>query len=128
MKKYFLFLLVIIICFGCAASLMHDITITKTDNGKSLYFKKGSQFSVVLDGNPTTGFSWYVTSLDTTIAAQTGAYDYQANTNLLGSPGKFTFKFHVKEAGSTILKFHYFRSFEKNVAPVDSFYINIIVK
>ncbi|MEQ1558122.1 MAG: protease inhibitor I42 family protein [Methyloglobulus sp.] len=41
--------------------------LTENDSGKTIELKVGDDLEVVLAGNPTTGYVWEVSSLDSTI-------------------------------------------------------------
>ena len=91
--------------------------------------KIGDTLEIILEGNPTTGYIWEKAEGDNAILFPHGDYKYtSAKTLLVGSGGKFVFTFQGAAPGKTKLHIIYHRTFEKNVAPVKSFEVMVIVK
>jgi inhibitor of cysteine peptidase len=74
-------------------------------------------FTIKLQSNPTTGYSWYLRGYDASlVTAQT--HHFQAATRqLVGAPGYELWTFHVKPAGftvpqQTVIRFVYARPWE----------------
>ena len=111
---------------GCKAQ---PVKISETDNGKSISVSVGNQLEVSLSGNPTTGYSWEVKSVDATILEQVGEPQFSSdNPNLVGSGGIQTFTFDVKKSGSVTLELIYHRPWETDVEPLQTFSIQVEVK
>ena len=111
----------------CETAELSNSQITKAENGKQVSIKAGTDFSLVLDGNPTTGYIWQIKSIDTSSVSQNGNYEYKSSSGLMGAPGKFTFKFKALNKSRSLLKLYYLRGWEKGIPPIDSFKVNIIV-
>lgn len=102
------------------------VNISAIDAGKTVNVVPSNQVNLTLEGNPTTGYSWAVAPDSTNLLKQNGAYVYQAdNSGMVGSGGKFIFKFDVTGLGAGKLKMIYHRPFETGVAPIQTFEVNI---
>ena len=88
----------------------------------------GDILEVMLKGNPTTGYMWEVASVDASILMQVGKTEFKADSKLLGAGGKIIMRFKAAGAGQTSLRLVYHRSFEKNVPPLKTFEVTIVVK
>lgn len=74
--------------------------------------QNGDEFTIILEGNPTTGYEWtwtindknHVELLDET---------YDSASSLIGAGGKYSFKFKVLSEGVSTIDFEYGRSFDK---------------
>ena len=112
--------------------LCSPVTIQKSekDSGSSLKMNRGDTLEIVLKANPTTGYRWEVASVDSTILKNTGV-EYKPDKvprGIVGSGGKSILRFRATKKGETDLKLIYHRPFEKNVPPVKTFELTIIVK
>jgi inhibitor of cysteine peptidase len=83
---------------------------------------------IVLEGNPTTGYTWDVTALDTAILVQRGEPEFKPDSNAVGSGGTFTFTFQAVNIGQTTLTLIYHRPWEQDVPPLKTFEVAVIVK
>ncbi|MGB9834147.1 MAG: protease inhibitor I42 family protein [bacterium] len=104
------------------------LTLNEEFSGKTLFVSKDSQlFSVVLEGNPTTGYSWEVKDFDQNLLKLLGEpiYTTQSPTNIVGAGGKFTFNFLTQsKAGEATLDFIYLRPWE-SVPPLKEFTLKV---
>lgn len=109
---------------------MKPITVTKTDNGKTIEVAKGSTLVVTLEGNPgSTGYSWGLESGNDAVLKPQGDFTFTASaTNMPGAPGKFEFKFTAVSAGTATLKFANKRPWELNDPKAETFSVTITVK
>ncbi len=102
--------------------------ITKADNGKTIEVAKGSEVKVVLESNPTTGYSWQVKEVDAVILKQVGEAQFKADSSAVGAGGKETFTFNAASAGQTTLKMEYRRPWETDAPAAETFAVTIVVK
>ena len=109
-------------CGGAAASLV------ETDNGSTVDLKTGETFTILLEGNPTTGYNWAVMEIDPAVVELVGEPDYKADSNLIGSGGMYTFTFKAVSSGSTVVTLAYYRSWEEDVAPLNEYQVTVNVK
>ena len=90
----------------------------------------GDNLEIVLKANPTTGYKWEVASVDSSILSKTGT-EYRPDVvpkGIVGSGGTSMNRFRAIKIGKTFLKLIYRRPFEKNVPPVKTFEITVVVK
>lgn len=109
-------------CSGPAAKL------EKKDNGTLVDLKAGETFTVSLEGNPTTGYSWEVEGIDPAVIELSGEPDYKSDSSLVGSGGMFKFTFKAVAAGASSLKLVYHRPWEEDVEPLETFEVLVNVK
>ena len=108
------------------------LTLTDVDSGKDFSAAVGDTIVVVLQGNPTTGYSW-IGDLDDDSAAileQQGdpVYTEEATgENVVGSGGTFTFTFTAAGEGEATLRLIYARSWEDQ-APEQTFEATVAVE
>jgi inhibitor of cysteine peptidase len=123
-------LLALTACSSSATPLLKDFKLTKSDNGKTFEVNKGSTVEVTLEGNPTTGYLWGLlpTTQNDLVLKPDSDYTFKSdNPNLVGSGGKFLFKFQAANPGTAVLKFGYQRPWE-SVPPAETFDVTISVK
>ncbi len=124
MKKLPILLLAASLCIsGCACAK----PFTEKDNGKTVNLSTDDPFEVVLKGNPTTGYTWELEPFDTTVVKQLGEPNYQAERQAIGAGGLYTFRFQSVADGQTTLKFIYHRTFEKEIPPIQTFELKVVV-
>ncbi|HZK49025.1 MAG TPA: protease inhibitor I42 family protein [Thermoleophilia bacterium] len=107
------------------------LTLTKDAGGGSAEIKVGQLVEVSLDGNPTTGYSWEVKQSGEPVLRPQGEPAYvQAETDgtVVGGGGTYTFTFVGSEAGTATLELIYHRSWETDVAPLETFTLEVTVK
>ncbi|MCR4428406.1 MAG: protease inhibitor I42 family protein [Caldiserica bacterium] len=104
------------------------LKLGKDFSGKTLYVSRDFQvFSVVLEGNPTTGYSWEVKDFDQSLVQLLGepTYTTQTSTNIVGAGGDFTFNFLTQgKSGELTLEFIYLRPWE-SVPPIEEFTLKV---
>ena len=119
-------LLCLIILFsGCSAG--NPIQLYQIDSGRTIEMKPDDTLRIVLDANPTTGYQWKALPWDTEVIEQIDKPVYKSKSKAIGSGGELTFYFKALSTGQTPLKFIYFRAFEKDVPPIKSFKLTIVV-
>ena len=102
--------------------------LTEADAGRLVELRVGDILEVTLPGNPTTGFQWEVGAIDTTTLRPMGEPKFEPSNNAVGSGGKVTLGFAALAIGQTELKLIYHRPFEKNVAPAQTFEVNVTIR
>jgi inhibitor of cysteine peptidase len=112
--------------------------ISTEDNGSTINIKRGDRLNVSLLGNPSTGYSWEVVGLDTNILEQDGEMviknsipDEQVGVvtrTVVGGLGTFNFSFVANKSGEALLHFVYRRHWEKDIEPIDTFYLNVNIQ
>jgi uncharacterized lipoprotein YbaY/predicted secreted protein len=105
-----------------------DRTLTNSDDGATIGLKAGQILAVRLDSNPSTGYSWQVSQVNDTVLKQQGEPQFIRPADAPpGAAGAQVFVFNAAAGGSTTLTLVYKRSFEPDVAPVQTFTVNVTV-
>jgi inhibitor of cysteine peptidase len=108
---------------GCNSAL------TANDNGTTVTVKTGDTFTIKLEGNPSTGYTWEAKDLDTGILEQVGEAEFSGGApGVVGSPGTLTLTFKALQPGTTTLTLVYHRPWEKDVEPIETFSVTVTVK
>jgi inhibitor of cysteine peptidase len=94
---------------------------------KAVQIRPGQTLEVLLKGNPTTGYSWEVASLNTSILQQLGEPEFTPDSHLPGSGGIFKFQFLAQAVGETVIIFIYHRSWEQDVPPAEILELDVQV-
>ena len=126
MSRIALFCLLLAACFALAAC--SGQTPTATEQVTSLEVKKGQVFQVQLKGNPTTGYGWEVAEVDEKVIQQQGEAEFKADSSLLGAGGTETLRFKAVGMGKATLKMVYRRSWEKDVAPLQTYTLEVTAR
>jgi inhibitor of cysteine peptidase len=131
MKKLCLTLLVIssllVACKTNSSSSPETKKLTEKDSGGSVSLHVNDTLEITLDGNQTTGFKWDVDSGNITILRPISDPIYEPSGNAPGSGGKTIFQFKAIASGNMRLKLIYYRPFEKDIPPAQTFVIDIAV-
>ncbi len=98
---------------------------TAADDGAAIELKVGETITVVLAGNPTTGYSWQTDGLDTAVLT-TGEPAYESDSELMGAGGSFAFTITAVASGETQLRLVYLRPWEQ-AEPLETFTMTITV-
>jgi inhibitor of cysteine peptidase len=104
-----------------------QIELTEADQGKNLTLNPGDSLVVMLNSNPSTGYSWVVKPVDNAVLSLAEEPSFKADSDKLGAPGKTTLTFKAVASGSQVLTLLYQRSFEKDAQPIKTFTINVTV-
>lgn len=120
--------LVLMLLAACGGG---QVTAGQAEQGKTVTLKAGETLLVTLDSNPTTGYSWQVTELDETVLKQKGEPEYKQSPGaqgLVGAGGTEIFRFEAVGKGTTMLTLVYARSWEKDVPPLETYQLKVIVE
>jgi inhibitor of cysteine peptidase len=82
--------------------------------------KTGEQFTVSLESNPTTGYSWQLAKLvdEKVVQFVSSKYERTGKKGLVGAGGQEHWTFRSTGTGKTSVEMKYVRPWEKNVPPV----------
>lgn len=100
-------------------------------NGRTMILKKGEGFSLRLRSNPTTGYSWKLSSMDKSILElieNKFIKEENKKQKTVGSGGTDFFFFKAVGAGKTKLKIDYVRPWEKFAKPAKTFNLEVRVE
>ena len=123
------------------ASNIPLVCLDKEGGNKELKVEDNKEFKIVLQGNPTTGYSWFMTNSEAVknsnvieilnLNEYNGSQDYVKDASepgMVGVGGAFYFKFKVKNgAGKELPKliFEYKRPWEKEKPVIGNAEINL---
>jgi len=89
--------------------LYKEAVILNPDQNNDLLV--GDIARVILEGNPTTGYSWYYTITTNDIVSLI-TQNYRSNSNAIGAGGVYNWYFKALKAGKTTITFRYYRQWE----------------
>ena len=101
--------------------------LTEKDSSKTIELHVGDELEIVLPANPTTGYMWEGSSLNSSVL-KLDKSDFISGDKALGSGGMEVIKLHAISDGKTKLTFKYHRPFEKNKPPLNTFEVDVIIK
>jgi len=120
-------LVALTVATGCSPQ-QQEVKASIDDNGREMQLKKGQTLVVTLEGNPTTGYSWEVAEpLDEQVLRQAGEPEFQQESDLVGAGGVQILRFEAVNAGKMTLKLIYHRPWEKDVEPLETYSIQVVV-
>lgn len=97
---------------------------------KPVSVKAGEEFTVSLESNPTTGYSWQLAKpVEEKVVTLVGSkYERAGQKGVIGAGGREHWTFKATATGKTSVEMKYVRSWEKDVPPVRVASIVIEVK
>ncbi len=122
-------LVLVLVAVGARGQAAGTVTtLSESDAGRHVQLKRGDTLIIELQGNPTTGFSWDVASVDAAVLKLEGDPGFEADTpGLPGSGGTCTFTFKALGSGETKLLMTYQRPWEKDTPAADDFEVTVVV-
>lgn len=89
----------------------------------------GKQFSITLNANHTTGYSWRLARpLDPALLRQISDEYHAATSDAVGAPGEEVWTFESVAAGNLEVDFEYVRPFEKDAKPVKRARYSVVIE
>ena len=113
---------------------VQGIALTESDDGASFAVAVGDAVTVTLAGNPTTGYTWEsdMSEEDASLLSMVGdepAYTPDdVDPEVAGSGGVYTFTFEAVASGQVELKLKYWRSFEPETEPIQTFSADLTIE
>ena len=128
-----LILVVVFVVYSPRETLTpNGMNLTAADNGSTVELKRGQVVSITLEANPTTGYTWEVVEpRDGQVMRQVGEIEFIPNrqeSGIVGSGGVQIIRFEAINAGQTVLKLVYHRSWETDVEPLKTFSIHLAAR
>jgi len=117
----------IILLFACRYD-NNVLSLKKENDGQQFDLKLGQVIKIELDSNPSTGFIWTIEEINKTCCIRIAESKYSRSSDKLGAPGKQCYVVKAAQCGREELRFIYHRQWEKNIAPIDSFHLIILVR
>ena len=120
---------IIFLSTACAKSTPQSkiIQVDENNDKGTVELRVGDQIEISLPGNPTTGYSWTISTVDKTILEPLGEPEYKPKGDALGAGGRFTLRLKAIAAGETWVEMTYSQSFNKENVPPGNIY-HILVK
>jgi inhibitor of cysteine peptidase len=115
---------------ACSSSNPSDpvaLTIYAEQDGGTVEVQVGDTFAVVLEANPTTGYTWEAESYDPGLLQPQGDPEFEPDSDAVGAGGMMTLKFTALAPGQTWLRLVYHRPWEEDAAPLETFAILVMI-
>ena len=103
-----------------------EIVLADGDDGKEITLQQGQPLVIRLEGNPTTGYTWEVKEVDTSVLRQVGDINFESESDVPGSGGIQALRFEAAGTGETTLLLVYHRPFETE-DPLETFSLDVTV-
>ena len=110
-------------------SVTSPISVSETDNGRTLELLNGQFLGVTLRENASTGYQWLFADQSINVIARQGDPAHITDLPVIpGSGGTVTYTFKAISAGSGVLRLEYRRPWETGVQPVQVVQLQITVQ
>jgi len=126
MKNWVVLLFVFVLSHAEFLLAGEVMNLTESDSGKTVELKVGDELEIALSANPTTGYTWDVSMVDSAVL-KLDKSDFLAGDSIVGSGGTTVMKFHAIAPGTSGVKLIYHRPFEHNKPPIKVFLINTLI-
>jgi predicted secreted protein len=120
------------VALGCgtgASSTTLSLTLKRySDPGKPVEATTGEVFRIILEANPSTGYSWSMTGdAQPTLKLIKSGFSSSESARKAGSPTSEYWEFEAMSSGTAKVSFSYVRPWEKDTPPVktETFTINV---
>ena len=106
-----------------------QVQITEDGNacGSAVGLNAGDTLDVILNGDPSTGYSWTVGFYTPSVIKPTGEPEYLPDSQLLGAVGTYTFQFLAIGEGQSVLRLIYSRQWEEDTPEIKTCEITVQV-
>ena len=137
MKKYWITAMLTILAIfaigGTIAAAAADtnaiLALNAADSGKQITANAGDSFTITLDSNPSTGFSWSISAITDESVIDDVSNEFKgADTGMVGAGGQEVWTFEAVDKGSSTIEMKYRRSWEQGVEPAATFNVTVVVK
>ncbi len=102
--------------------------IGPAEAGSRVALEVSGDLTISLPANPSTGYSWVVSSINPAVLAQVGEPEFTAQSDLVGAGGTMTFHFTGIATGQDSLQLDYVRPWEDGETPLDTYTITVNVR
>ena len=110
---------------------MEPIDLAESDDGKSVNVDVDRRVRVRLAGNPTTGYSWFLTPIEGSAVKAEGEVEYKPDDHppgKVGGGGTFVLMLRAVKAGKSVVRLEYKRPWEKDTPPIRKFAVTLAVR
>jgi predicted secreted protein len=126
------FTALLLLLVSCSDTTAKKAELGIQDNGSSIEVEKGEEITILLDSNPTTGYSWISgEEIDTNIVELTDSEYFQTEKEeeMVGVGGFEVFTFKAISSGQTEIVLYYMRPWEEEeLKETHIFNIEVTVK
>lgn len=122
---------ILILLAGCAPRQANELTLGDDAGGKQVTLKADQTLTVRLESNPTTGYGWEIAEVDDAVLKSQGEPQFEqqnSSKQLAGAGGWQVFHFTALKTGETNLKLVYRRPWEKNIEPIKTFTVQVVIQ
>jgi inhibitor of cysteine peptidase len=100
-----------------------------TPSGSGVGLELGDTLELALAGNASTGYTWDIGFIDSVVLHSLGEPEYaeSAATDVVGAPGRYTFRFSAAGEGQVKLVMIYHRPSEPEVLPLKTYELTVEV-
>lgn len=108
---------------GLLATFLPLITMAQQKEGPLVDLKRGQTYPIILDSNPTTGYSWNIKKISSDASEKNPAIKIikkgyeKTKTNLVGAGGRQYWIVKAIRKGNAHIILHYERPWEKDTEP-----------
>jgi inhibitor of cysteine peptidase len=102
-----------------------------TSNGGRVTLSAGATLTIRLVSNPTTGYRWQPAAATDAAVLRQVSNTYAPNTSspgLVGVGGIETWTYQAQAAGTTTIRLHYVRPWEKPPSPAQTYVLTVTVE
>jgi len=113
---------------GCS-SLPKQVSADVSSSGKQIEIAAGGSFTITLDSNATTGYSWELKGISDTAVLEKADNKYEAPASgLMGAGGKEVWTFEAMKAGTSTLTMEYSQPWAGGQKSANTFSLTVVVK
>lgn len=105
------------------AKVEKTVTITEKHHGTTVDLKQGATLIVRLEAAPGTGYGWQIIQNDATKLKLIGEPVFESAGQKAGGTEHEVFHFRALATGTTTLKLHYLRPWEKDTPPLKTYQV-----
>ena len=102
-------------------------TLSEPNHGSEQIFQMNEHFKIELTTNPSTGYIWEITKIDSTRIVLIAEDQIRYTSEKIGLGSLMTFEFKALKSGNTDLELIYRRTWDPN-SVMNRFYIKISVE
>lgn len=128
MLRCFALLALALPLLGACSVSGDDDSLRDDAHGTTQTVRQGDEIVVKLRGNPTTGYTWYVATVDEAVLRQVGDADFDPDSDADGAAGVVTLRFEAVERGVTPLELVYRRENEQDSEASRRWQVTVVVE
>ncbi len=124
------FLCIVLLTVGVTLTGCHkqSVKLESKDSGGQATLSVGETVTITLKSNRTTGFGWEIVGLEDQDALALVEQSYKADSALIGAGGADTITLKAVKAGEVQLELSYRRAWETDVAPLETFTYDLVIR